>query len=102
MPRQCFAEECLGRGDTAIRTEQKVDRFAVLVDSPIEIIPLAPDLDVGFSDAPGSIHGSCEAAPSLLELREFLMATDLIRVTAPSYGLASRQTVLALRRRSLP
>src|SRR5450631_4650645 len=41
----------------------------MFVDGPIEIIPLPPDLDVGLVDAPGIIHGSCEAVPSLLELR---------------------------------
>jgi hypothetical protein len=59
----------LGRGDAAIRKKQKIHGLAVLVDSPIEIIPLASDLDVGLVDAPGIIHGSCEAVPALLKLR---------------------------------
>jgi hypothetical protein len=59
----------LGSSNTAIRAKQKIHRLAVLVDSPIEIIPLAPDLYVGLIDAPGIIHGSCEAVPALLELR---------------------------------
>jgi hypothetical protein len=39
-PRKSFAEECLSSGDTAIGTEQKIDRFAVLVDGPIQVVPL--------------------------------------------------------------
>jgi hypothetical protein len=67
--RQCFAEECLCSGDTAIRTKQKIHRLAVLVDRPIEKMPLAPDAYIGLIDAPGSIHGSSEAVLSLLKLR---------------------------------
>jgi hypothetical protein len=68
-PRQRLAEECLCSGDTAIWAEQKIHRLAMLVDSPIEIIPLALDLDVGFIDAPRIIHGSGEAVPALLKFR---------------------------------
>src|ERR1700730_13384131 len=69
MPRKSFAEECLSSGNTAIGTEQKIERFVVLVDSAVEKVPLATDLDVGLVHPPGRIHGSGEAGPSLLELR---------------------------------
>src|SRR6266481_489829 len=57
-PRKSFAEECLSSGDTAIGTQQKIDSFAVLVDGPIQVVPLAADLDVGLIDAPGRIYRS--------------------------------------------
>ena len=59
----------MGSGDTAIWAKQEIHGLAVFVDGPIEIIPLAPDSYVSLIDAPGIIHGSCEAVPSLLELR---------------------------------
>jgi len=49
--------------------EARIYSLAMLVDSPIEIIPLAPDLRVGLIDAPGIVDGSCEAVPALLKLR---------------------------------
>jgi hypothetical protein len=66
---QRFAEEGLRSGDTAIRAKQKIHRLAVLVDGPVEKIPLSANFDIRFIYAPGSIHGSCEAVPSLFELR---------------------------------
>ncbi len=72
-PRQArgqrFAEERLRSGNAAIRTEQEVHRLAVLVDSPVEIIPLALNVDIRFVHTPGGIHRPCEAVPSLLEFR---------------------------------
>jgi len=67
-PRQRLTEECLCSGDTALWAKQKIHRLAVLVDSPIEIVPLAPDLYVSLIHPPGRIHGSCESIPPLLEL----------------------------------
>jgi hypothetical protein len=54
-PRQRFAEEYLCGGDTAIGAKQKINRFAVLVDRPIEIVPFAPDFDLGLIHSPGGI-----------------------------------------------
>jgi len=68
-PRQRLAEECLCRRDTAIWPKKKIHRLAVLVDSPVKIVPLSPDLYVGLINAPGIIHGSCEAVPFLFKLR---------------------------------
>src|SRR5882762_5473178 len=67
--RQSFAKECLCSGDAAIRSKQKIHRLAVLIDSAIKIIPLAPHFYISFVHAPGSIHWPCKAVPSLLELR---------------------------------
>jgi hypothetical protein len=43
---QRLAEEALGRTEIAVGCQQEVDRRAVLVEGPVEIAPLAPDLDV--------------------------------------------------------
>src|SRR3954453_20882737 len=51
MVLQHFAEEALGRSQVARGGEQKVDRRAVLVDGPVQIAPLAADLDVGLVNA---------------------------------------------------
>jgi hypothetical protein len=42
--RKSFAKERLCSGDAAIRPKQKIHRLAVLIDSAIKIIPLAPKL----------------------------------------------------------
>jgi hypothetical protein len=67
--RKCFAEECLRGGDAAIRTKQKIYRLAMSVDGSIEKIPFATNVDISLINPPGRIHWSCEAVPSLLELR---------------------------------
>ena len=43
---QHLAEEALGRVEIACGGEEEVDRRAVLVDGPVQIAPLAADLDV--------------------------------------------------------
>src|SRR4051812_37962741 len=43
---QHLAEEALGGLEIALGREQEVDRGAVLVDGPVQIAPLAADLDV--------------------------------------------------------
>jgi hypothetical protein len=68
-PRLRFAEEGLCSRDAAIWAKQKIPRLAVLIHGPIGKVPLALDLDVGFIHAPGGIHRSGEAVPSLLKLR---------------------------------
>ena len=40
----------LGRLEIAFRRQEKVDRGAMLVDGPVQIAPLAADLDVGLVD----------------------------------------------------
>src|SRR5215217_1107549 len=47
---QHLAEEALGRVEIALGREQEVDRVSVLVDGPVQIAPLAADLDVGLVD----------------------------------------------------
>ena len=47
---QRLAEEALGRLQVALRGEQEVDRVSVLVDGPVQIAPLTPDLDVRSVD----------------------------------------------------
>jgi hypothetical protein len=42
---QHLAEEALSRVEITLRGEQQVDRVSVLVDGPVQIAPLAPDLD---------------------------------------------------------
>src|SRR3954452_13038772 len=48
---QHLAEEAFGRLQIALRRQEKVDRDAVLVDGPVEVAPLAADLDVGLVNA---------------------------------------------------
>jgi hypothetical protein len=48
---QRLAEEALGGVQIALGDEQDVDWRAVLVDGPVEIPPLAADLDVCLVDA---------------------------------------------------
>src|SRR3954469_17314288 len=48
---QHLAEEALSRVEITLRGEQEVDRVSVLVDGPVQIAPLAADLDVRFIDA---------------------------------------------------
>ena len=47
---QHLAEEALGRVQVAFRREEEVDRVSVLVDGPVQIAPLAADLDVCLVD----------------------------------------------------
>jgi len=49
--------------------EAEIHRLAVPVDSAVEKVPLAANADIRLINAPGGIHGPCEAVPSLLELR---------------------------------
>src|SRR3954453_2618946 len=43
---QHLAEEALGRRQIALRRQEEVNGCAVLVDGPVEVAPLAADLDV--------------------------------------------------------
>ena len=47
---QRLAEEALGGLQVALRGEQEVDRVSVLVDGPVQVAPLAADLDVCLVD----------------------------------------------------
>ena len=55
-----LAEEALGGLEVALRREQEVDGRAVLVDGPVQIPPLAPDLDVRFVDPDRAAMGFAE------------------------------------------
>ena len=57
---QHLAEEALGGIEVALRREQEVDRRAVLVDGPVQIPPLAPDLDVCLVDPDRAAMGFAE------------------------------------------
>src|SRR3954451_21856581 len=48
---QHLAEEALRRVQVALRGEEEVDRVSVLVDGPVQIPPLAADLNVRLVDA---------------------------------------------------
>src|SRR6185295_1627767 len=48
---QHLAEEALGRLQIALGRQEKVDGDAVLVDGPVQVSPLAADLDVGLVNA---------------------------------------------------
>jgi hypothetical protein len=46
-----LAEETLGRLQITPGGEQEIDRRAVLIDGPVQVSPLATDLDVGLVNA---------------------------------------------------
>src|SRR3954451_19733810 len=48
---QHLAEEALGGIEIALRRQEEVDRDAVLVDGPVQVSPLAADLDVSLVNA---------------------------------------------------
>jgi hypothetical protein len=50
---QCFAKESLCRRNASIRSEQKVDGLAPLVDGAVEVVPLSPYADVRLVNPPG-------------------------------------------------
>ena len=64
-----FAEERLRRCDSAVATQQKVNRLPVLVDGSIQVVPLSPNADVRLVGAPRPADASPEPVPALLELR---------------------------------
>src|SRR5687768_4498167 len=63
---QRLAEEALGGLQVALGREEEVDRRAVLVDGPVQIAPLAADLDVRFIDPDRAAMGLAEGPQSLL------------------------------------
>ena len=56
-------------GDAAIRAQPKVHCLAVSIDCPVEVVPSAPNADVGLINPPGRIYASYPPVPSLLELQ---------------------------------
>src|SRR3954462_2242534 len=64
---QHLAKEPLGRVEIALGREQEVDRRAVLVDGPVQIAPLAADLDVCLVDPDRTAMGLAEGPQSLLD-----------------------------------
>src|SRR5215203_2369535 len=59
-------EELLGRGHVSRLTEPGVHQVAVAVHSAIQIVPRAPDFDVGFVDVPGSARLAAAFGAQLL------------------------------------
>src|SRR5882672_1410455 len=47
-----LAGERLRRGDAALRSQQEVDRLALLVDGAVQIVPAASNWNVGFIHTP--------------------------------------------------
>ena len=60
---QHLAEEALGGLQVARGGEQEVNRRAVLVDGPVQVAPLATDLDVSLVDAHRTAVRLTERAP---------------------------------------
>ncbi len=63
------AEEGLGRGYVAVLAQHGVDEVAVTVDSPVEIAPATPHLQVGFVDMPAA---AASAAPAVTAPAQFI------------------------------
>src|SRR5829696_2937938 len=64
---QRLAEEALGGLQVALRREQEVNGSAVLVDGPVQVAPLAADLDVCLVDPDRAAMGLAEGPQSLLD-----------------------------------
>jgi len=67
-----FLEIPLGRGLVAPGAQKKVDRIAFLVYGPVELLPNAPNLHVGFVHPPVFANGTLAAAEHLLKDRQKL------------------------------
>src|SRR4051812_9099067 len=66
---QRLAEEALGRLQVAPRREEEINRGAVLVDGPVQIPPLAADLDVSLIHADRATMGFAEGPQPALDQR---------------------------------
>ena len=67
---QRLAEEALGSIEVALRREQEVHGRAVLVDGPVQIAPLAADLDVdpmGTGHRLGSLHATISGSATMTQ-----------------------------------
>src|SRR5829696_9916938 len=64
---QHLAEEALSGVEIAVGGEQEVDRRAVLVEGPVQIAPLATDLDIRFVDANRAAVRLAEGAQPALD-----------------------------------
>ena len=69
LVHQHLAKEALGGVGISARSQQEVDRIAVLVDGSVEVAPLATDPDVGLVDPDRSTMGLTELAQPLLDQR---------------------------------
>lgn len=65
---QRLAEERLGRLHIAVGAQPEINCLALSIDGAIEIGPIAPDLHVGFIDAPRATGLASESIPAPLEL----------------------------------
>ena len=63
-----FAEKGFGRGYIALRTEHEVHCLAGPIRRPVEIDPLATNLQIGLVNTPRLSRRCCEAVPALFEL----------------------------------
>ena len=66
---QRLAEEALGSIEVALGRQQEVDWVPVLVDGPVQIAPLAADLDVCLVDPDRAAMGFAEGAQPALDQR---------------------------------
>jgi len=66
---QHFAKEALGRLQIALRSQEEIDRDAVLADGPVQISPLTADLDVGLVNANRAAVGFAEGTQPMLDQR---------------------------------
>jgi hypothetical protein len=65
--RERLAKERLRRRDSAISSQQEVDRLPMLVDCAIQIVPLRLDLDVRLINPPRGADRLGESVPALLK-----------------------------------
>jgi hypothetical protein len=61
--RERLSKKRLRRRDTAVATQQKVDRLALLVDGPVKVVPLRLDRNVCLVDSPRGADPTPSVAP---------------------------------------
>jgi hypothetical protein len=86
-----LAEEALGRVQVALGGEQKVDGRAVLVDGPVQITPLAADLDVGLVNANRAAMGFAEGPQPAFDQRR-IGQNPAVQVAWSTAGPRSRNS----------
>jgi len=64
-----LAEKCLRGLNSAILSQQCIDRLSVFVHRTIKICRFAANTDCSLVHAPGGIYRACEASPALFEFR---------------------------------
>jgi hypothetical protein len=88
-------EEASHSGDVAMRREEDVHRATQPVGRPVQILPLAADLDVGVVDPPRRAHRALAAAKGLGQHWHDLQRPAMHRGVIDQHGNSPTSTVIA-------